>query len=413
MHLIDLNCRLKLIFVLLGDFNWTAGNDDQVLWARNCDFGGYDINKEQSSSEECSQLCLSNLNCTHFTWGVGSYCYMKSAINPKASPFNGAICGLVRRRKTPSAFDWQEGNDGLVKWATNCDFGGHDVQKEPSSSKEECRALCLANENCTHFTWGVGSFCYMKSAVNPKVSPFNGAVCGWVKGREPLQFNWQKSNGGQVKWARNCDFTGHEISKEPSASDECAGLCLANENCTHFNWGGSYCNIKSAINPKLSSTRNETICGSVDYRKLKNFQWQDGDDGQVKWANNCDFSGFDIKKEIVNSSEECSALCIANENCTHFTWGTGSYCYMKSAVKNEAAASHGAVCGRIVKRKSIAVHREDIDIFHWTPGTDFFAYYVGKKKTSFEYCGEICLANPQCTQFSWSSDYCYLRSAVI
>ena len=93
-------------------------------------------------------------------------------------------------------FNWQDGDDGQVKWARDCDFTGHDVANEPSTY-EECGAHCLANKDCIHFTWASSdSTCWIKKADKPAAFPLKGSVCGWVVHR--LNFNWHDGDGGQV-----------------------------------------------------------------------------------------------------------------------------------------------------------------------------------------------------------------------
>ena len=171
-------------------FDWENSNDDQVYVAKNCDFFGNDISKKLSLPEECSELCLENPKCSHFTWGFNLFCYMKSAINPTvfASSVIGAICGWVKGREgSPGRFHWHDGDDDQVSWANHCDFAGHDIMQQKTLNAEECSALCLTNSRCTHFTWGIGSVCFMKSAVNPHPLTFNGAVCGWIRSRINIQ----------------------------------------------------------------------------------------------------------------------------------------------------------------------------------------------------------------------------------
>ena len=154
-----------------------------MKWANNCDFAGFDITKELSTSEKCGSICLANPKCTHFTWGIGSYCYMKTADKPTSYSVDGAICGWVVKRVD---FEWKDGDSGQVKWAHGCDFPGHDIVSDiGKSSVAECGGLCLANPQCTHFVWGKDSNCLLKSAVDPDISRVSTVhwVCGYVQSR--------------------------------------------------------------------------------------------------------------------------------------------------------------------------------------------------------------------------------------
>jgi hypothetical protein len=46
--------------------------------------------------------------------------------------------------------------------------------------------------------------------------------------------DWKFGDGGLVRWDFNCDFNGHDIKFEPSKSENCGGICIANRACTHF-----------------------------------------------------------------------------------------------------------------------------------------------------------------------------------
>lgn len=168
-------------------FQWQNSIDDQVYFAKNCDFFGNDISQQPSAPEQCGGICLQNPQCSHFTWGFKSLCFMKNAINPTISSTasdSGAICGWVKGREgSPERFHWHDGFNDEISWANHCDFAGHDIKQQKTLNAEECSGLCLSNSRCTHFTWGIGSVCFMKSAVNPHPLTFNGAVCGWVRSR--------------------------------------------------------------------------------------------------------------------------------------------------------------------------------------------------------------------------------------
>ena len=84
------------------------------------------------------------------------------------------------------AFDWQPGSNGQVMWAMNCDFSGNDFD-HVTSIGDVCGDLCVANEQCTHFTWANG-ICNLKAFINDAIATdLNGAVCGWVDHRGAVQ----------------------------------------------------------------------------------------------------------------------------------------------------------------------------------------------------------------------------------
>ena len=77
--------------------------------------------------------------------------------------------------------------------------------------------------------------------------------------------------------------------------------------------------------------------------------WQSGNDGQVMWAQDCDFYGNDIGSQA-SRPEDCGGVCLSKAECTHFTH-TDGVCYMKKAVNPEAREMKGAVCGWATRRQ--------------------------------------------------------------
>ena len=73
---------------------------------------------------------------------------------------------------------------------------------------------------------------------------------------------WNDSDDG-VSWAKDCDFTGHDIFKTNSPSTDCGKLCLKNKQCTHFTWSKGNCHLKSNFRQKAEepSKRTGDICG--------------------------------------------------------------------------------------------------------------------------------------------------------
>lgn len=106
---------------------------------------------------------------------------MKSAFKPPAYPVKGVHCGWVVKRN--STFNWMDGDNGFFTWAHDCDFFGHDISKV-KSSRDECPQLCLANSECSHFSWGWDNYCFMKSAIKPTAYPTTWAgTCGKINAR--------------------------------------------------------------------------------------------------------------------------------------------------------------------------------------------------------------------------------------
>jgi hypothetical protein len=55
--------------------------------------------------------------------------------------------------------------------------------------------------------------------------------------------------------------------------------------------------------------------------------WKIGDNGLVRWDNNCHFVG-NVIGSMPSLGEQCGGICIANPLCTHFTHADG-VCYTK------------------------------------------------------------------------------------
>ena len=80
------------------------------------------------------------------------------------------------------AYNWQEGNDGQVTWASGCDFQSNDIANQPSSDTQ-CGSLCIANSQCNYFSWG-NDVCYMKYSSNNLVATdWEAGMCGYVNSR--------------------------------------------------------------------------------------------------------------------------------------------------------------------------------------------------------------------------------------
>jgi hypothetical protein len=89
--------------------------------------------------------------------------------------------------------DWNIG-DGGFKWRTNCYFHRDDIGIIPlmAAQGKECGRLCIANPQCSHFSFGYLGNCYMQKAPLTKsrqdIDYESTAICGiipWRFGSEP------------------------------------------------------------------------------------------------------------------------------------------------------------------------------------------------------------------------------------
>ena len=171
--------KLLLLMLLALDcsfaYNFQSGSNGQVMWASGCDFIGKYIGNQAGLGEICGDLCIANPSCTHFSWS-NNVCYMKqAATKPPPSASNG-VCGWVNNR---NAYNFQSGSNGKVMWASGCDFVGNDIGKQAILA-QNCGDACVANGQCTHFSWSNGG-CYLKKAVDPSATNCNGGcICGYA-----------------------------------------------------------------------------------------------------------------------------------------------------------------------------------------------------------------------------------------
>ena len=92
---------------------------------------------------------------------------------------------------TVFARNWRQGDNGQVRWDYNCDFYGSDLYNKPSTG-EQCGGFCIAESQCTHFTYYSGT-CYLKRNVNGfRETSTNGPVCGFVINRSNQPKPWRR-----------------------------------------------------------------------------------------------------------------------------------------------------------------------------------------------------------------------------
>ena len=144
----------------------------------------------------------------------------------------------------------------------------------------------------------------------------------------------------------------------------------------------------------------------------KGYSFQSGNNGQVMWALGCDFYGNDIGNQV-GTGQDCGGLCIGNPMCTHFSWSNG-VCYLKQATNPPATNNNanGAICGWVNNRSVYKFQSGNNGQVMWALGCDFYGNDIGNQAGPGSDCGGVCLANAQCTHFSWSNNVCYLKHAT-
>lgn len=71
-------------------------DDNDIIWASNCDFTGNDLYRVASASEKCGPVCKNTSGCTHFAW-TRDGCWLKqnSISRHQAKNAKDTICGVV------------------------------------------------------------------------------------------------------------------------------------------------------------------------------------------------------------------------------------------------------------------------------------------------------------------------------
>ena len=147
------------------------------------------------------------------------------------------------------------------------------------------------------------------------------------------------------------------------------------------------------------------------------FNWQDKFNGTLKFADNCDFSGFDIAPPESSSDEECGRLCMAKSSCSHYTWVKDtSLCWLKAAHNPVAVPLEGATCGWVLNQNYTLFQWQEGEnsLVTWAYGCEFRGHDIDKIEIAEAQCGKLCIEKPMCTHFTYnfSDSHCYLKSAV-
>lgn len=52
----------------------------------------------------------------------------------------------------------------------------------------------------------------------------------------------------------------------------------------------------------------------------------------------------------------------------------------------------------------------DNGLVHWNHNCDFFGHDIGRKQMKTgDKCGSFCIAHPQCTHFTHTGEFCYIK----
>jgi len=164
---------------------WNQNGD--LFWLDNCDFSGQDYKIiENFEKANCSQKCLDDPFCDHFTWKNADNkvaCNLKHGVWPgnKATALDNAQCGYI-----PGERPWIQ--DGNVFWKDNCNFEADyriSIGGSNYNSALRCVQECAKSSGCTHIRYEKknkgcqfrkGSGSEVKRAYNTDYA------CGYVAG---------------------------------------------------------------------------------------------------------------------------------------------------------------------------------------------------------------------------------------
>ncbi|KAI9354807.1 peptidase M60-like family-domain-containing protein [Zopfochytrium polystomum] len=136
--------------------------------------------------------------------------------------------------------------------------------------------------------------------------------------------SWNVEGDGSF-WSFGCDWTGNDLNNVPAAS--------------RGHLPGSL--PRSAA---VAASGSGILCGGIFLP-----EWTTNGDGSY-WASSCDWVGGDFTSALTTSSN-CGPTCVANPDCTNFSWTdwSGGTCWMKKGNFAKSAAVYsstsGALCG--------------------------------------------------------------------
>ncbi|KAJ3124731.1 hypothetical protein HK100_011131 [Physocladia obscura] len=94
-----------------------------------------------------------------------------------------ALIAFVYATASAFAFNFASGNNGLVEWASGCDWTAGDIANVLTTGAN-CGLSCVNYSGCSKFTWTDynGGTCWLKSssATGPVANSGTGTVCGYT-----------------------------------------------------------------------------------------------------------------------------------------------------------------------------------------------------------------------------------------
>lgn len=318
---------------------------------KNMDFPGADITSLLSPDvKHCQLLCTQHPSCSFFTFvrdwtsdGWDFRCYLKSTPSGQPSTqtsMQGATSGFSLKACN------LDQKPCLSEVYQNVDFLGADYRALFTADSEECQRVCTQDPACQFFTFAQENFsnrkiryrCHLKFswdvARTPIIERKAGTISGFSHKVHQIQYFDKVC---QRKLFPHTDIPGNDIQSLPAVSPEhCQILCSAHPRCTYFthNRNTFICYLKN--NPNEMVTRaTEAGTSGLPHRSCQ----LDGDWATVAHEG-VDFTGSDIRYELVDDAEACQRTCTEEPHCQFYTYVDENFsdhnywhhCYLKRVI---------------------------------------------------------------------------------
>ncbi|KAJ3141922.1 hypothetical protein HK100_005318 [Physocladia obscura] len=305
-----------------------------------------------------------------------------------------------------SAWDWQDGNNGALTWASGCEYTGG-VIGTSTTIGANCGTECQTTSGCEYFTWvedanlDSSGTCTLADTTasgptyNSAAATANEAnICGYLNAVSAASttttaaasptssgsFTFASGNNGALYWASGCAYSGSVIGSITDTGANCGGDCVNEVNCAYFSWDGvsnSCVYYSSSATGPIGDGASGAICGypvtvnagsntgsdsgssgssgsgsaTTTSATDSGFNFQDGNNGLLEWASGCDWSGGSLGN-TQTTGQLCGAACASDSGCEKFTWAniSGGICefYANSATGPIGNGAEGAICGYLL-----------------------------------------------------------------
>ena len=431
---------------------WQVSDNNRIHWRENCTFrrAGLVIGwKIDSSTEECLQLCLDDLACSHFSYNPSELdrCFLIFASTEwKEIEIENGTCGYVTTRIWRYNSD-QKDNKAQVLLQSNCSFGPSPLSID-SESISHCQKACFDDDRCIAFSYKNGNCLMPHKSLHfdqtadywnvsllfqyrPTIEFSNGSECGVISTR-----HWQTGMHNDMDTrpdlpgfiiALYCSFNSSVIVAEYTTiygPEHCARKCLYNAACSHFNWqrdGSKPCvHMMMALESTkpLIEQENSFGCGYVPSRVWRQ---SNQSEEQILSRSNCVFSSSSVAADVStdqSSFDLCQKACISDHQCNSFSFSeengdlkcilvpykianlNRAYMNFKTLFGEDSSlplistSSDGDQCGVIASR-----NWEVNGLFYLKNDCDFSGFDIS---TSVETnCINYCKSLIACTHFSY------------